>query len=71
LWATPHGLDLSALAAAYGVPVSEASTLDELRDAVAVGGRGVRMVLARTSRADNVAVHATLHRAIAGAVGSL
>ena len=70
LWATPHGLELPALAAAYGVAVTEVTTLHQLRTALAEGTdrRGVRMILARTSRAENVRFHAALHQAVAAAV---
>jgi 2-succinyl-5-enolpyruvyl-6-hydroxy-3-cyclohexene-1-carboxylate synthase len=70
LWATPHGLELSALAAVYGVAVSEVTTLDQLRAALVGGppGRGVRVILARTSRRENVRFHAALHSALSAAV---
>jgi 2-succinyl-5-enolpyruvyl-6-hydroxy-3-cyclohexene-1-carboxylate synthase len=68
LWATPHDLDLAALAAPYGVAVSEVANLDELQRAVSVSGSGVRVILARCARADNVTFHAGLHRAIGSAV---
>jgi len=70
LWATPHGLELSALAAVYGVAVTEVTTLDQLRAALAGGaaGRGVRMIVARTSRSENVRFHAALHAAVAAAI---
>jgi 2-succinyl-5-enolpyruvyl-6-hydroxy-3-cyclohexene-1-carboxylate synthase len=69
-WGTPHHLDLAAVAGAYGVAARRLSDLDDLADAVK-GGPGVRVVIARTDRDANVAVHRRLHAAVAGAVGSL
>jgi len=73
LWATPHGADLAAIAAAYAIPVEVVGRADELGPAVdgAVAAGGVRMVLARTDRAANVAVHDELNAAVAGAVAGL
>jgi 2-succinyl-5-enolpyruvyl-6-hydroxy-3-cyclohexene-1-carboxylate synthase len=64
LFGTPHGVDLAALVAVHGVPTTG---WDGLAEAVAAGP-GVRMVLARTGRAANVAVHDELNRAIARAL---
>jgi 2-succinyl-5-enolpyruvyl-6-hydroxy-3-cyclohexene-1-carboxylate synthase len=66
LFGTPHGVDLAALAAVHGVPTAGWDGLDE---AVAAGP-GVRLVLVRTGRATNVAVHEELNRAVAGAMTS-
>jgi 2-succinyl-5-enolpyruvyl-6-hydroxy-3-cyclohexene-1-carboxylate synthase len=66
LFATPHGIDLAQLANAYGVPVTRVERLAELRPAIE--GRGVRMVLVRTERAANVAVHREINAAVAAAV---
>jgi 2-succinyl-5-enolpyruvyl-6-hydroxy-3-cyclohexene-1-carboxylate synthase len=63
LFGTPHGIDVGALAAAYGVPVMAlAGDGDD-------GTAGVRVVRVQTDRAANVAVHDELHAAIAAAVG--
>ncbi len=64
LFGTPHGVDLGALAAVHGVPTSGWEHLDEALAA----GPGVRLVLVRTDRAANVAVHDELNRAIAAAL---
>ncbi len=64
LFGTPHGVDLAALAAVHGI---ETTGWDGLDDALAAG-RGVRMVLVRTDRAANVAVHDELNRAISAAL---
>jgi 2-succinyl-5-enolpyruvyl-6-hydroxy-3-cyclohexene-1-carboxylate synthase len=66
LFATPHGLDLAALATAYGVPVTRVARLHELR--AALEGRGVRVVLVRTERAVNVAVHHEINGAVVAAL---
>lgn len=63
LFGTPHGVDLAALARAYGVP-----TVDDLAAAAALTG-GCRLVRLTTDRTDNVAVHAALNAAVAEAVG--
>ncbi len=47
LFGTPHGVDLGALAAVYGIP--EVSAVGD--------GTGVRMVRVRTDRTDNVHAH--------------
>jgi 2-succinyl-5-enolpyruvyl-6-hydroxy-3-cyclohexene-1-carboxylate synthase len=73
LWGTPHGLDLAALAAVHGLAVEVVSTAAEVGPAVtaSVEAGGVRMVLARTDRAANVAVHAELSAAVVEAVERL
>jgi 2-succinyl-5-enolpyruvyl-6-hydroxy-3-cyclohexene-1-carboxylate synthase len=70
LFGTPHGLDLVALAAAYGV---EARGLGDGEDvgaaaAAAVSAGGVRVLVVRTDRAANVAAHRRLDDAVATAV---
>jgi 2-succinyl-5-enolpyruvyl-6-hydroxy-3-cyclohexene-1-carboxylate synthase len=59
LFGTPQPVDLAALAAVHGVPTVEVTRADALAPAVgdAIAGGGVRMVLVRTDRADNVARH--------------
>ena len=66
LFGTPHGLDLARLATAYDVPVTRVERLDELRPAL--DGPGVRVVLVRTDRAVNVAVHREINDAVAAAL---
>jgi 2-succinyl-5-enolpyruvyl-6-hydroxy-3-cyclohexene-1-carboxylate synthase len=58
LFGTPHGVDVRAIAAAYGVP-----TVDRVGD-----GSGVRLVHIRTDRDRNVEIHAELNAAIVAAV---
>lgn len=68
LFGTPHGLDLVALAAAYGVETRavDADLADHVRDALGKGG--VHVLVARTDRDANVDVHRRLDRAVATAV---
>lgn len=70
LFGTPHGVDLTALAVAHGLPVLEAmddeSTEVAVRAALTAGG--VHLVVVRTDRSANVALHEELHRATAAAV---
>ena len=67
LFGTPQSTDLAALAAVHGVT---STTVDRAADVVpavrdAVGAGGVRLVIVRTDRAANVAVHDELHAAVA------
>jgi 2-succinyl-5-enolpyruvyl-6-hydroxy-3-cyclohexene-1-carboxylate synthase len=70
LFGTPHGLDLVALAGAYGAEARrlppEADVAAEVRAAAAKGGLHVLVV--PTERAANVTAHATLDAAVAAAV---
>ena len=73
LFGTPHGVDLAMLTHAHGLPVLEAS--DDLTVGLAVeasmAAGGVHVVLARSNRSENVAVHDALHQAgIAAAAAS-
>jgi 2-succinyl-5-enolpyruvyl-6-hydroxy-3-cyclohexene-1-carboxylate synthase len=65
LFGTPHGVDLAMLAHAHGLPVLEAT--DDLTVGLAVEASmatgGVHVVLARSNRSENVAVHDALHQA--------
>jgi 2-succinyl-5-enolpyruvyl-6-hydroxy-3-cyclohexene-1-carboxylate synthase len=70
LFGTPHGIDLVALASAYGV---EARALERGEDAgAAVAGAaakgGVHVLVARTERNANVDVHRRIDDAVAAAV---
>ena len=66
LFGTPHGSDLVALAEAHGLPGHTVTTVDELTDALVRPGPWV--VRVPTDRAENVAVHARLHAAVAAAL---
>jgi 2-succinyl-5-enolpyruvyl-6-hydroxy-3-cyclohexene-1-carboxylate synthase len=59
LFGTPHGVDLSALAAVHGIP--EVASIGD--------GEGVRLVRVRTDRAENVRAHDAINRAVIDALG--
>jgi 2-succinyl-5-enolpyruvyl-6-hydroxy-3-cyclohexene-1-carboxylate synthase len=69
LFGTPHGVDLTALAIAHGLPVMEAMDDDAVGTAVAaaLSAGGAHVVVVRTDRAENVAVHRQLGAAAAEA----
>ncbi|HET6874793.1 MAG TPA: thiamine pyrophosphate-binding protein, partial [Acidimicrobiales bacterium] len=72
-WGTPHGIDLVALATAYGVAarrVTSRSELDAFLDAESLSEPGVRVAVVPSHRAANVAVHDRLYEAVAAAVGA-
>lgn len=66
LFGTPHDVDLALLASAHGV---DTVLVDQPLDlAGALAGDGVRVVLVRTDRQANVAVHDEVHAAVAAAI---
>lgn len=70
LFGTPHGVDLPALVAAHGLACRVVRTQAEVSSAVAecAGRPGTDVIVVRTDRAANVAVHDDLHTAVADAV---
>jgi 2-succinyl-5-enolpyruvyl-6-hydroxy-3-cyclohexene-1-carboxylate synthase len=69
LYGTPHGLDLTAVAVAHGVParaVTDGDLAVLVAEAVATGG--IQVLVVRTDRAVNVDVHRRLNAAVAAAV---
>jgi 2-succinyl-5-enolpyruvyl-6-hydroxy-3-cyclohexene-1-carboxylate synthase len=70
LFGTPHGLDLVAVARAYGVPARLVDGSEDVAAAVrgAADAGGVQVLVARTDRAANVEAHRRLDDAIAAAV---
>ena len=71
LFGTPHGLDLTALAAAARVParvVEKAADLVPALDAALAGG-GTQLVVVRSDRAGNLARHRAVTEAVAVAAG--
>jgi len=70
LFGTPHGIDVAAVAAVHGVPVTEVTDAAALPDAVraCVAAGGVRMVRVRTDRAANVTAHRNAWAAVAAAL---
>ncbi|HET6965830.1 MAG TPA: thiamine pyrophosphate-dependent enzyme, partial [Acidimicrobiales bacterium] len=69
-WGTPHGLDLLAVAAAYGVPGQRVGTRAELDGFLSEEGSGVRLAVVPSGRPANVAAHDRIHADVAAAVGS-
>jgi 2-succinyl-5-enolpyruvyl-6-hydroxy-3-cyclohexene-1-carboxylate synthase len=71
LFGTPHGLDLTALAAAARVPARVVEKAADLLPALeaALAGGGTRLLLVRGDRAANLARHRALTEAVAVAVG--
>ncbi len=71
-WGTPHGVDILAIAAAYGAEVVEVASRSQLDGLLAgVGQPGLRVARVRSDRAANVAVHERLHAAVVDAVRCL
>jgi 2-succinyl-5-enolpyruvyl-6-hydroxy-3-cyclohexene-1-carboxylate synthase len=70
LFGTPHGLDLAALASAYGVDARRLDPAEDVADAVADAADkgGVRVLVVQTDRAANVDVHRAVDDAVAAAV---
>lgn len=68
LFATPHGLDLGAVARAHGVQVAVPSTVDEVAKAVLDGidAGGRHLVHVRTDRDRDRALRARIAEAVAG-----
>ncbi len=73
LFGTPHGVDLAALAAVHGLEVVEPAAATEVGPAVAasMAAGGSRVVLVRTDRAANVAVHEELAAAVGAALAEV
>ena len=67
LFATPQSVDVGALAAVHGIPVTEVGGAAELEPALlaAVDGGGVQVVRVRTDRAANVTRHREVWTAVA------
>jgi len=70
LFGTPHGVDLPKLAEAHGIPWRVLETQAEVGPAVANSAEqgGTRILIVRTDRAANVALHAEIHAAVAAAL---
>ena len=72
LYGTPHGLDLLALAAAFGLRAERVRTPSELAAALRSPGQGGPMVVVVNSdRAANTEVHAELNGQVAAALAAL
>lgn len=66
VFGTPHMVDISAVAAAYGVPYTRLETVGDLGAVMAAGG--LRVVEVRTDRTVNAEVHARMRAAAHEAV---
>jgi 2-succinyl-5-enolpyruvyl-6-hydroxy-3-cyclohexene-1-carboxylate synthase len=72
LFGTPHGVDLTLIAAAHGLmtvePEDGAEVSTAVHASIAVGGS--RLVRIRTDRTTNVSVHEAIHEAVAKALAA-
>ena len=70
LFGTPHGVDLSMLAAAHDLTTVEPAGAADVADVVAASTAdgGIRVIRIQTDRAANVEVHDEMHRAVAAAL---
>jgi 2-succinyl-5-enolpyruvyl-6-hydroxy-3-cyclohexene-1-carboxylate synthase len=70
LFGTPHGLDFSRFAAAYGANFTRAATWEDFRCTVGQGlkARGLNIVEVQTDRTSNVRLHREVWSAVASAV---
>ncbi|MGH9139460.1 MAG: thiamine pyrophosphate-dependent enzyme, partial [Acidimicrobiales bacterium] len=73
LFGTPHGVRIEELAAAHGLATLTVESSDALAPAVqaSLTNDGARLVVVRTDRDANVAVHGELHAAVAEAAGAV
>ena len=72
LFGTPHGIDLTALAAVHGLAATRVSTSGQLVEALdgARAAGGVHVVVVSSERDANVAVHDELNAAISAATAA-
>jgi 2-succinyl-5-enolpyruvyl-6-hydroxy-3-cyclohexene-1-carboxylate synthase len=72
VFGTPQPVDVAALAAVHGIPVTEVSTATALEPSLlaAVGAGGVQVVRVRTDRDTNVTRHREVWAAIADSARS-
>jgi len=71
LYGTPHGLDLVALAAAFGVAARSVTDPTALAEAVARPGPGVQVLVVPSDRAANVVAHQRRYDAVAAAITAM
>lgn len=72
LFATPHGTNLAALAAAHGVPCLDVRASGAFMPSVtaALAGGGVQVIRVRSERAANVDIHRRINAAVAEALAA-
>ena len=70
LFGTPHGTDIAAIARAHNLETFCVDSAEEFARTYlkATDASGVRVIVARTDRTDNVAVHRRIHEAVARAI---
>jgi 2-succinyl-5-enolpyruvyl-6-hydroxy-3-cyclohexene-1-carboxylate synthase len=68
VFGTPHGADLSALAASAGLPYIRLAHETDLRTAIA--GSGLRLVEVATDRADGAKLRAAITQACTAAIAA-
>jgi 2-succinyl-5-enolpyruvyl-6-hydroxy-3-cyclohexene-1-carboxylate synthase len=70
LFGTPHGVDVAAIAALHGVACTHVECASQLAGAVrtAIDDGGIRMVVVRTERSSNEALHAAAWDAVSDAL---
>ncbi len=71
LFGTPHGLDFSRFAAAYGAGFTRIATWSEFRCAAraSLSAQGVQMIEVPTERTSNVRLHREVWDSVAAAIG--
>jgi 2-succinyl-5-enolpyruvyl-6-hydroxy-3-cyclohexene-1-carboxylate synthase len=67
-WGTPHGLDLSAVAAGFGIDAEHVTDPERLGSLVANPPAAPRLIELRTDRTRNAELHREIFRAVAKAV---
>jgi 2-succinyl-5-enolpyruvyl-6-hydroxy-3-cyclohexene-1-carboxylate synthase len=70
-FATPHGLDFTAVASALGVAAERIDDPEALAEAIAIPAPGPRLLEVRTDRRENVLLHRDLRVAVARAIADL
>ncbi|MBW3574745.1 MAG: 2-succinyl-5-enolpyruvyl-6-hydroxy-3-cyclohexene-1-carboxylic-acid synthase [Actinobacteria bacterium] len=70
LFGTPQGVDVAAVAGAYGIPATAVGHADDLRTALAQRGGGVRALVVRTDRSANAELHRRIHAEVAASLGA-
>ena len=66
VFGTAHGVDLEKVAGAHGLPYARLRSMGELPELIA--GDGLRLIEARTDRANSAALHGRIREAVAGAL---
>jgi len=67
-WGTPHGLDLAAIASAFGVDAHQVDDADELAGLLGAAAGGPRVVVVRTDRSANADLHRTIRTAVTATI---